>query len=104
MPSSGMLRRVALVKTDVSKESSASIIMMTRIGELERLAVASNRRTPDNRDDTLVRNVGSNISRNRYHSKLCHCSEIVHIFVSKAEYVLYFREDSLESAIVLQIQ
>jgi hypothetical protein len=29
-----MFRRVALVKTDVSKESSASFIRMTRIGEL----------------------------------------------------------------------
>jgi hypothetical protein len=34
MASSGMLRRVALVGTDVSKELSASIIRMTRIGEL----------------------------------------------------------------------
>jgi hypothetical protein len=29
-----MLRRVALVRTDVSKEPSASIIRVTRIGEL----------------------------------------------------------------------
>jgi hypothetical protein len=34
MPSSGMLRRVALVRTDVSEELSASIIRVTRIGEL----------------------------------------------------------------------
>jgi hypothetical protein len=34
MPSSGMLRRVALVRTDVSEESNASIIRVT-IGELE---------------------------------------------------------------------
>jgi hypothetical protein len=34
MPSSGMLRCVALAGTDVSKELSASI-MVTRIGELE---------------------------------------------------------------------
>jgi hypothetical protein len=34
MPSSGMLRRVALVRTDVSEEPSASIIKVTRIGEL----------------------------------------------------------------------
>jgi hypothetical protein len=34
MPSSGMLRRVALVETDVSEELSASIIKVTRIGEL----------------------------------------------------------------------
>jgi hypothetical protein len=45
MASSGMLRRVALVKTDVSEELSASIIRVTRIGELETtLAVTSNRR------------------------------------------------------------
>jgi hypothetical protein len=41
-----MLRRVALVRTDVSKERSASFIRMTRIGELgTTLAVTSNRRT-----------------------------------------------------------
>jgi hypothetical protein len=34
MASSGMLRRVALVKTDVSEELSASFIRVTRIGEL----------------------------------------------------------------------
>jgi hypothetical protein len=34
MASSGMLRRVALVRTDVSGEHSASIIRVTRIGEL----------------------------------------------------------------------
>jgi hypothetical protein len=45
MPSSGMLRRVALVRTDVSEEFSASIIRVTRIDELGRLVVTSNRRT-----------------------------------------------------------
>jgi hypothetical protein len=45
MLSSGMLRRVALVRTDVSKEFRASIIRVTRIGELgTTLAVTSNRR------------------------------------------------------------
>jgi hypothetical protein len=34
MVSSGMLRRVVLVRTDVSEELSASIIKVTRIGEL----------------------------------------------------------------------
>jgi hypothetical protein len=33
MASSGMLRRVALVRTDVSEELSAFIIRVTRIGE-----------------------------------------------------------------------
>jgi hypothetical protein len=34
MSSSGMLRRVALVRTDVSEERSSSFIRVTRIGEL----------------------------------------------------------------------
>jgi hypothetical protein len=46
MSFSGMLRRVTLVRTDVSEERSASIIRVTRIGELgTTLAVTSNRRT-----------------------------------------------------------
>jgi hypothetical protein len=46
MVSSGMLRRVALVRTDVSEESSASFIRVTRIGELgTTLAATSNQRT-----------------------------------------------------------
>jgi hypothetical protein len=41
-----MLRSVALVKTDVSEELSASIIKVTRIGGLgTAVAVTSNRRT-----------------------------------------------------------
>jgi hypothetical protein len=44
--SSGMLRRVALVRTDVSEEFSASFIRVTRIGALgTTLAVTDNRRT-----------------------------------------------------------
>jgi hypothetical protein len=34
MPSSGMLRHIAFVRTDVSEERSASDIRVTRIGEL----------------------------------------------------------------------
>jgi hypothetical protein len=46
MASSEMLRRVALVRTDVSEELSASIIRVTRTDELgTTLAVANNRRT-----------------------------------------------------------
>jgi hypothetical protein len=46
MVSSGMLRRVALVRTDVSEDLSVSFIRVTRIVELgTTLAVTSNRRT-----------------------------------------------------------
>jgi hypothetical protein len=46
MVSSGLLRRVALVRTDVSEELSASIIRVTKIGELGTTqAATSNRRT-----------------------------------------------------------
>jgi hypothetical protein len=46
MVSPGMLRRVALVITDVSDELSASFIRVTRIGEVgTTLAVTSNRHT-----------------------------------------------------------
>jgi hypothetical protein len=45
MPSSGMLRHVVLVRTEVSEELSASIIRVAKIGELGTLAITSNRRT-----------------------------------------------------------
>jgi hypothetical protein len=46
MASSVILRRVVLVKADVSEELSASFIRVTRIGELgTTLAVTTNRRT-----------------------------------------------------------
>jgi hypothetical protein len=58
MASSEMLRRVDLVKTDVSEELNASFIRFTRISELgTTLAVTSNRRTL--RRNTFFRNVGS---------------------------------------------
>jgi hypothetical protein len=50
MPSSGMLRRVVLVRTGVSEERSASIIRVTRVGELgTTLPVISNRRSMKHR-------------------------------------------------------
>jgi hypothetical protein len=46
MVSSWVLRRVTLVRSDVSEELSASFIRVPRIGELgATLAVTSNRRT-----------------------------------------------------------
>jgi hypothetical protein len=45
MESSDMLRRVTLVRTDVSEDLSASIIRVARIGELGTLTVISNWRT-----------------------------------------------------------
>jgi DNA-binding TFAR19-related protein (PDSD5 family) len=46
MPYSRILRRVALVRTDVSEELRASLITVATIGELgTMLAVTSNRRT-----------------------------------------------------------
>jgi hypothetical protein len=44
MASSGMLRRVALVRTDVSGERSDFVIRVTRIGELGTTLVVSNNR------------------------------------------------------------
>jgi hypothetical protein len=51
----GMLRRVALVRTDVSEELSASFIRMTRVGELGTTESCH----PDEGDATFQRNVGS---------------------------------------------
>jgi hypothetical protein len=46
MASCGMLRRVSLVRADLSQELSPSFIRVKRIGELgTTLAVTSNRRT-----------------------------------------------------------
>jgi hypothetical protein len=69
MASSRILRRVALVRTDVSGELIAAIITMTRISELgTTLPVTNNRRTlrrnttschPDKGGAKFLRNVGS---------------------------------------------
>jgi hypothetical protein len=42
MPSSGILHRVDLVRTDTSEELNTSIIRVTRIGELGTLAITGN--------------------------------------------------------------
>jgi hypothetical protein len=54
MPSSGMRRRVALVRKNVSKERIANIIVVKRIGGLGiTLAVTSDRSTPSRPDDVI---------------------------------------------------
>jgi hypothetical protein len=64
MVSSGMLRRVALVRTDVSKELSASFIRVMRIGELgTTLAVTSNRCTLILRHMNNITPINAHISR-----------------------------------------
>jgi hypothetical protein len=56
MLSSGVLRRVALVRTDVSEEPGASFIRVTKIGELwTTQAATSNRATRrNNPEDTIL--------------------------------------------------
>jgi hypothetical protein len=55
MASSGMLRRVALVRSDFSEELGTSIIRVTRIGELgTTLAVTSNQSTIHNISSQLA--------------------------------------------------
>jgi hypothetical protein len=53
-----MLRRVALVRTDVSEVLIAAVIRATRIGELETtLAATSNRRTLQRSTNHMTENV-----------------------------------------------
>jgi hypothetical protein len=84
-----MLRRVALVRTDVSEELSASFIRVTRIGEQRTtLAVTSNQRTlrrnsspfaesghSDEGGTKFLRNVGSYKSHTAQRPRRRHSSQ-----------------------------
>jgi hypothetical protein len=64
MASSGMLRRVALVRTDVSEEHSASLIRVKRICELgTTLSLTTNRRTLQRNTNWLCSSETSVITR-----------------------------------------
>jgi hypothetical protein len=55
MPSSGMLRCVALVRTGFFEQLSTSIIRVKRIGELgTMLAVTSNRHIPSSSETSVL--------------------------------------------------
>jgi hypothetical protein len=76
MQSSGMWRRVVLVRTDVSEERIAYIIRATRVGDIgTTLALTKNRSTlrhPDDRDDKFLPNVGSYKSHAGSHPRKRH--------------------------------
>jgi uncharacterized protein YqjF (DUF2071 family) len=84
MKSSGVLRRVALVRTDVSEELSTSFIRVTKIGELgTTLAVTSNRRT-------LRRNTNSPNYKDLQTCKMVSPLAVYMITRISKEYVAYF--------------
>jgi lipopolysaccharide/colanic/teichoic acid biosynthesis glycosyltransferase len=64
---------VVLLRTDVSEDLCASIIRVTRIGELGTLSVTSNRRTL-RRKINLLRNVGCCKSHSAQHPRRRHSS------------------------------
>jgi hypothetical protein len=58
MVSSGLLRCVTLVRTDVSEEPGASFMRVTKIGELGTTQAATSNH-PDEGGARFLRNVGS---------------------------------------------
>jgi hypothetical protein len=93
MVSSGMLRRLVLVRTDVSEELSASFIRVTRIGELgTTLAVTSNRRT-------LQRNIKSVLAR----ATRCNIPEDIIFHSHRREYLKSYMIGLLSDGICLSL-
>jgi hypothetical protein len=86
MASSGVLRRVVLIRIDFSEELSASIIRVTRIGDVgTTLAVISNRHTdfchPDDGGAKFLRNVGSYKGHAAQHPRRRHSSILSKMFL-----------------------
>jgi hypothetical protein len=74
MASSEMLRRVALVRTDVSEVLSASIIRVTRIGELGKTLEVRSTRCNIQEDDTSHSNRREKLKsyqKKGFHRDLC---------------------------------
>jgi hypothetical protein len=70
MAYSGMLRRVALLRTDISEEPSASFIRLTKIGELGTTpAATSNRRTLRRNSKSDLSSVQRSLQRSVYKQK-----------------------------------
>jgi hypothetical protein len=71
LPSSGLLRNAALITAHVSEECIASIVRVTRTGELGTLELTSvvDSCHPDDGGDMFLRNVGSYKSHTASHSR-----------------------------------
>jgi hypothetical protein len=74
MPSSVMLCRVALVRTDVPEERIASIIRLTRIGDIGKTLAVTRNRSMMRRN--CMRYVGSYKSYRGQHPRKSHSSEL----------------------------
>jgi hypothetical protein len=69
-----MLRRVALVKFRVSEELGASIIRVTRIGEIGTTFQFTDSCHPDDGGAKFLRNIGSYKSHTVHHPRRLHSS------------------------------
>jgi hypothetical protein len=94
MASYGMLRRVALVRTDVSEELSASIIKVRRIGEIGTLAVATNRSTlrrliRSSETSVVTRAIRGHISEDDVHYTEFHITALQSTFSTSLQLYVY---------------